>query len=397
MDFIHAGVKSDPMIKSRKVLNEASKWDLSAENSRYFPSVDLNSIAAHNYRFDTKNNANTIDISLTLTQPLFDKSIGAGIKIAKSKYDLDKLAYKLALQESIKSIINNYLTALELQKILKNILIQKDFIEEHLLISEKKNQLGRTTSIDVDLVRARQKTVQANLMLAQEDYQTAVRQLELSSNLQIKNKLNAPNIKFEAKDFKDLEGIIAKHPQSLILEARAQLELASVNQEKAKSYPRIGAFASLESTQLDLDRRRGAIGLQLDYDIYQGGRVNSRTESAILRAQSSQILHNNFNKKSTSLLKLALDKYQFALKHKNIVAQANSAYMKILQNRKIQFKVGSVSTTEVLQAQEVLFDSAQKLSEITIKQANTAIEILAISGMLNLRKLKKYLGHGKEQ
>ena len=391
MDFINAGIKSDPILRSSKKLGEASKSEIEAEKSGFYPNINFNSIAAHTYRFDTENNASTLDFSITLTQPLFDKTIDASINTAKSRYELDKLKHKMAKQESIRSIIDDYLSALEFQEVLKNILVQKEFIEEHLQISTKKNQLGRTTSIDVDLVRARQKSIQANLMTAQEEYQTAIQRLTLTTNIQVKEKLSVPNIYLEANDFKDLNSLMLKHPQALILESNVKLSNSLITQEESKKYPRIDAFASLESTQLDLNRKRGSIGLTFDYNLYDGGRINSRTESAILRAESSQILHNNFLKDSITRLKLALSKYQFTQKHKDIAAEAKFAYKKVLDNRKIQFKVGSVSTTEVLQAQEVLFDSSQKLSEITINQTKLAVEILSISGMLSTKKLNKYL------
>ena len=96
MDFILVGLKSDPKIQSSQMLQEASKLDLEAEQSAYYPSIKLSSIAAHNYDFESEVNVNAFDLSLTLTQPLFDLSIKAKVDTAKTQNDLDNASFMLA-------------------------------------------------------------------------------------------------------------------------------------------------------------------------------------------------------------------------------------------------------------------------------------------------------------
>ena len=396
LDFVTASLKNNLSIRSEKYAVAASKSAVKSEEGRYKPRIDFELLGSQTKNWEPEREPiNALDFSVSVVQALYDPSISAGSNFAEAKSVEAKMAKNLAEQKLILQTTNHYISYIERTEKVADIRGQMSFIKEHIKIVREKRKLWSLNNVDVQMAEARQSKMNYDLIDAKSELQQLKLLLESISGLRPQAPLRRLSIKLQDIHLKFAPEISTNHPEALVLNSQVQSEYAVQKLARSKFYPKLDSFASIESNRRSEGRKWYSFGIRLTYNLYEGGQSTARLQEVAHTLSAKKFNYQKYINEVSHKLKKSIITYHSSGDKIKILKQSIEMHKQILLSRSQQFKSGSVSIADVLNAQEDLFKVQRQIAKAERNIIQSSIDLLAISGRLNLSELKKVVHLGE--
>ncbi len=229
--------------------------------------------------------------SLTLRQPLINLEAIAGYRIGKAQADSSRAKFTGRSQQLVVRLVEAYVETLLAQEHVRLSETQLASLEELKRVNERMLLKGEGTTTDVLETQSKHAIAQAHVIEAKDELETALLKLEAIVGQKI-DKLDRLSDMFSSRSIQlqDYDNWYA-----LALERNAELvtqryAVVSGKEEIRKSYaghaPRVDLVASLSRNNRgsfvtrNQDAELGTIGIEVNFPLYAGGRVNALTAQA---------------------------------------------------------------------------------------------------------------------
>lgn len=229
--------------------------------------------------------------SLTLRQPLINLEAIASYRIGKAQADSSRAKFTGRSQQLVVRLVEAYVETLLAQEHVRLSETQLTSLEELKRVNERMLLKGEGTTTDVLETQSKHAIAQAHVIEAKDELETALLKLEAIIGQKI-DQLDRLSDMFSSRSIQlqDYDNWYA-----LALERNAELvtqrhTVVSGKEEVRKSYaghaPRVDLVASLSKNNRgsfitrNQDAELGTIGIEVNFPLYTGGRVNALTAQA---------------------------------------------------------------------------------------------------------------------
>lgn len=405
---------SDPNWQANLLQYEADQLNLGLAKGNLLPTVtlsgnitrksqDIDSISipgAPEINSDNfmSSSSTTRQASITARQPLFRWDAWEGLKQVKTSINLSELTLKVQQQDHILNVSESYFNVLRQQALTSTYLQEEKALHEQLNMMNAKLVEGLVAKSDVSEANAQYQNARANRIASQ--VQLILAQEELSQligpyreNLAVLRedfKFQKP-IPEKLQDWMDL----ARRQNLSIQQARLQYQYAEdgIRVERAAKYPQIEAVGtygySKQSPEslISQDGQFDQIGIEVNWNVFSGGRVKKNVQKASVNAQKAQaevdaaILKANTDVKK-SYLQVETDQSKIearkaAMESSETVAKASKA----------QYNEGLKTMVDVLLAQRNAFSTKQEYVNAKYDYIVNVLRLKASVGQLNEKVL----------
>lgn len=405
---------SDPNWQANLLQYEADQLNLGLAKGNLLPTVtlsgnitrksqDIDSISipgAPEINSDNfmSSSSTTRQASITARQPLFRWDAWEGLKQVKTSINLSELTLKVQQQDHILNVSESYFNVLRQQALTSTYLQEEKALHEQLNMMNAKLVEGLVAKSDVSEANAQYQNARANRIASQ--VQLILAQEELSQligpyreNLAVLRedfKFQKP-IPEKLQDWMDL----ARRQNLSIQQARLQYQYAEdgIRVERAAKYPQIEAVGtygySKQSPEslISQDGQFDQIGIEVNWNVFSGGRVKKNVQKASVNAQKAQaevdaaILKANTDVKK-SYLQVETDQSKIearktAMESSETVAKASKA----------QYNEGLKNIVDVLLAQRNAFSTKQEYVNAKYDYIVNVLRLKASVGQLNEKVL----------
>lgn len=378
-------------------------------NSGYLPTLSGN--AGANYRkadseteFET-NPPNNVDGAESKT---YNASIGANyllfngfarqntFKLLKEQYNLTELQARQVIENTL---ITLFIAYYEVARLTENETIQKNNLavsKQRLLRANYAFEYGQNTRLDVlnaevDVNNDSINYLDSKLLLVNSkrdlnvvlgrDVNTA---LQISTDVEYILGLTLDDLQQKSK---------TKNASLLLAEKNIELGKYDIKINKATYMPNVALTSSYAWNKSDNDptspfspistKQTGLnAGLNLTWDIFDGGRTKTRVKNAKIQLENSEILLQQEKEQLNRDLNNAWEIYQNRLF--TLQAQRNSLETNIINfdRSNEQFKLGQISSIDFRQAQINLNNAELNVSQAKYSAKNAELRVLQLSGEL---------------
>lgn len=373
-DVLSRTVLTNPDVRVSAKVRNASNEGVKQARAGYFPTIDVNAGFGREQgdNVNTSFSSSTLwrrDLGFTAKQMVFD-GYATRYEVVRNKAKTNADAYKVngTAQDTALLAAQAYLDVLRNQALVrvakKNVAAHRSTFSIIRRMSEQ--GLGREADTDqtsgrLDLARANLVTAINNLESARITFQkiTGCDPYHLTRPPHVPRSL-LPNSESDAVARAINNHPILKSANADIAEARGQMQAS-----KSKFYPRLDLVVSAR-------RNRNVAGvegpdydtlgmLQLQYNIFQGGKDIARTRETSFNLEESFEIRNRTYRQVVESMKLSWTAYEnaqaripFLIGHKRKSISTTHAYQK-------QFELGKRTILDVLDSQNELYTSEQDL------------------------------------
>ena len=392
----------DILIAYEKI--KQAKIALATAGADYMPSVDLkantsaNTTKKHN---DSKKTTKTTSASIGISYEIdiWDK-VGANIRASKALTDMSIYDYEAVRLSLISSVVESYITALSAKEKLyiaeQHLNIMEDIIE----ILEKKRSLGILDDIDISSQKAAilsQKNSVIDyknrynnakyalyLLVAETDYSYEI----LEGNIY---DLSHPEVKVGLPSELLLRRPDIASKKAAIDSNKALIQVADATRYPSFSLNASGGLASNDLLNLSNPTSSLGIGLGLQYNIFDRGRLKNR----VLIEESKAIAAiQNYRKvvlQAFSEVQTALSNLYFVKKQNIITESLLEEYLHRMHLIDKKHKYGAVDFETLLEAQKSYIATKQQtLSSLEIKLNALVTLHKALGGGFEIDKKSEY-------
>lgn len=346
--------------------------------------------------------------SLNLTQPVFRWDRWVALGQADNFVTQAQAEYGAAEQELMVRVADRYFAILAAQDALRLARAEKDSIGRQLEQAQQRFEVGLSAITDMQEAQARYDSTIAAEISAGDKLASSYEQLREVIGEQNENLAPVRDTEFN---------LVAPEPQVLqswvdtalqqnptLAAARAGSEAArqQIQVARAGHYPTLDANASYGYQDRNfggiatVKRDDGAIGLQLNVPLYQGGYVNSKSREARYRFDEAR---ERLDVNQRSIERQTRDAYRgviTGISEVRAAEQARKSNTTALEAAQTGFEVGTRTIVDVLNAQSALTQAELNLSQarynyllntLRLKQAAGTLapnDLDALSGWLQL-------------
>lgn len=349
------------------------------------------------------------NLALTLRQPLYRPVQFAGYQQSKAKLEGVEAILEKAQQDTALRVSSAYFNVQLAKENLSVVLSQKDAIANQLLAAKKAFSAGAGARTDIDDAQAR-----LDLNLAQEI--TARQQIEQSQHL-LSIVINRPVQTIHALQVDRLP-LLPMAPDVLevwldradtaspdLRNLRSEVDAARMDMEQAKA----GHMPTLD---LIVQRSRNAsdnvvnpdaryinnqIGVQASLPLYAGGYVTAQVRSAMASLTESEERLEAARRKLAADVRKQFQAVKEGVAKVRALEQAErSADQAVLSSQK-GFKAGTRSRLDILNAEQQRSQTRMDLAKERINFVMARLQLLALSGGLNLAEITQVNGWLSDQ
>ncbi len=305
--------------------------------------------------------------TLSLTQPVYNNAIFAGLRQAKAEVRRAEADYAAAKQDLMTRVAEAYFNVLAAEDNLELAQAEKKAIARQLEVTQGRLDVGLATITDVHDARARFKLAEAQAIEAAnnlEDRRQALRELTGRSTVAL-SKLGE-NIPLITPDPPDIDQWV-KTALEQNLALRAQHETTKIAREEVKRQraghlPTLDIVGSRSRTDTDgsitgpgVRSDSTAVGLELQVPIFQGGLINALTTEAKHRYAAAQQELEARRRATARAARAAYLGVSSGIAKIKALRQAVIASESVLAAKTEGFEAGINTNLDVLDAQRSLF------------------------------------------
>ncbi len=383
MDLVDAYDRAklaDPNWQANQLQYEADKLNLGIANGNLLPTVTLSgNITRKNQNANQSSavmglslpdSSTAKQLALTARQPIFRWDAWEGLKQVKTSIDLSEINLRLQQQDHILQVADAYFNVLRQQALTAANLQEEQALSEQLKMMNAKLNEGLVAKSDVSEANAQYQNARANrmathvqLILAQEQLQQLVGSYRdhlavLREDFQFQKPV--------PDNMQDWENLAMS--QNLgILQAKTQRRYAedAKRVEKAALYPQVEAVGtygySKQSPEsiMSQDGQFDQVGVEMNWNIYSGGRTQKSIKQAAINVQKSEALLDAAVRKAATDVKksyLQVETDQAKLQARKAAMDSSAIVSKASQ---AQYQEGLKTMVDVLLAQRNAFSAKQ--------------------------------------
>jgi len=237
---------------------------------------------------------NTFDARISLTQFLFDASVLARLKAAKSGVHLSLAERRKTEEDALALVANLYVEAERAEESKAYAQAQLRRSDARLALAQSRLQLGLGSAIDVTQAKAERETSRQQLEAVKANAEE--RRLDLFAALGLEpsetRSLEAPTVlgKQKVPAERDLEMSLSGHPDVVLAERLVEQSEHDRKTEVAAYYPRLTGSADYGASGLNPGNVDGtySYGGQMQVPIYSGGLTQSRIHEAQAKVKENR-------------------------------------------------------------------------------------------------------------
>lgn len=381
IDVYRLGLENDAQFRAARANYRADLQKLPQARAALRPSLNAQVDAGRNdIRIETKGDiisrpAGTADftrtdLSLSLTQPLYNAPLFAGLRQAQAEVRRAEAQLAAAKQDLIVRVAEAYIAVLATQDNLELAGAQKAANARQLEVVEGRLEVGLSTITDVNQARARFEldvAVEVERNNDLRDARQGLREITARRITSVATLIrDAPLIEPDPPDIEKWVETALK--QNLALAAAreiAQIALEEVKRQRAGHLPTLDLVGSATRTDdttsvtgpgVQIDRTE--IGLQLTVPIYQGGLISSLTREAGYRYSAAQQELETQRRAVERATRAAFRGVVGGASRIRATRQSVIASESVVEAKREGFEAGINTNLEVLDAQRDLFISA---------------------------------------
>lgn len=301
IDAYEAALRHDPTYRSALHENEAGQQAEVIGLASLLPNLSITHSQSTSTGTITQTgiagtNALNFDSqvsTLSLRQPLINMEAVAGYRQGKAQADSSRAKFTGRSQQLVVRLVDAYVEALLAQDHVNLAETQLDSLEELKRVNERMLQKGEGTSTDVLETQSKHAIAQARAIEAK-DVQ-AVAQLKLEAIIgqkvshldRLSDMFSSHSIRLQKQDYDSWHAMALERNAELVTQRHA---VASGKEEIRKSHaghsPRVDLVASLTRNKAgsfitqDRDVSLATVGVEVNFPLYAGGRVNAITAQA---------------------------------------------------------------------------------------------------------------------
>ncbi len=345
--------------------------------------------------------------SVRLRQPLFNKQKMAEYRQGQQRAEYSVAVFDAKSQEAAVSLAEAYFDVLLASETITLAKAKLNAFEEQLASAKRRMELGDGTVTDIDESVARRDLAEADLIEAQDNLVNARRKLEEfigetpASLTTLQPGFSTPPLLPDNLQ----EWLVKAQADSPLIHARRHnYELAEeeVKRARAGHWPTLdfvaGYTASSSQSISELNQRNhySSVGLELNIPLYSGGGTSALTRQA--GANSSKALDELDAARQQVISETTREFHGVqsgALRVQALEKAVASNERSLLSTRK-GFKEGGTSTnSDVLNAEELLYDARHDLFEAKLNYLLSRLRLASSVGSLgddDIQQINDYLG-----
>ena len=392
--------KADPVYLGATEKYKADKLVIRQADSALMPTI---SGTAGITRYQTSNSGDfdAQGYTLSLTQPILNFGVFAGIGQARAEVRRAEAEYAAAQQQLMLSVAQAYLGALAAQDNVELAQAERNAISQQLEVAEGRLSAGLGTITEVHDARARFQFSEASLLDAKNklsDSLEALGELTGESNESLETLKNEiPTVRPQPEN--QAQWVKTAEEQNLsIIASQASYDASrkQVQIQRSGHFPSLALVGKVSKTEsspaMTTDGTNNSVGVQLTVPIFQGGFVSANTSQAMhLREAARQQLEAS--RRSTK--RQTRNAYAGVLTGIERVAalkQAVVAGESALTAKQTGFEAGINTNLEVLNAQRDLFIAKRDYAQTRYAYILDLLRLKQATGQLSEKDLREVNG-----
>jgi outer membrane protein len=197
-----------------------------------------------------------------------------------------------------------------------------------------------------------------------------------------------------------VERALEQNPNYLAARAGAEAARHAMRVQRAGRYPQVDLFVS--HSQSDSDRQVGGglgrttgeretdrIGIQLNWNLYQGGAISSRTEEARTRFQAEQARVVRNRRHTQQSTRNNYRNIEATVSQVRALREAVESNRAALEAERAGFQVGTRTAVDVLAVVRDLYGAERDFAEARYNYITTRLELKQAAGTLTLQDVRR--------
>lgn len=394
----------DAEFAAAQAANRAAQERLPQARSRFLPNINLNASTNYNneditFRGSTiapsgTRRYNSRGYNIALVQPLFNRENNAVLGRAQAEIDEADARLEVAGQDLILRVAQAYFDVLLAQDTVNYVAAQKAAVGEQLAQAKRNFEVGTATITDTHEAQARYDLITAQEIAAANDLEVRRRALERLTGARdaTPTPLKA-NIPLDPPQPSAVEQWMQRATtQSPELKAqRALSEAARFDIERARSakLPVVDAVANHGDNRAGggtfggSDTRATSVGVQLNYQIFEGGARDSRVREAIANQERAQQAYADAERRVELAARQAYLGVTSGAAQVRALEQALTSSQASMDSTRLGFEVGVRTSVDVLNAQQQLTSARRELAQARYNYLLSRLRLEAAAGTLD--------------
>lgn len=394
LESYHLALANDSELAAAEISSRADELEYGIARADLFPEIELGAYSQRINKFYADDTKSSIG-SVTVTQPLWRQSLGAGLKLARQKSELAKLLYEKAQTDISVKVVNAYFGALAAQDTLETSQSEIASIRTLLDHALVRRNAGVGTETDVRIAEARLALANAAVISAQSAVETAM--LTLSELIG-----HRPAELSELNDATSVAAIEPNQVQHWIdtavsnnIDLAIQQKIVSMsNLQIALSSRESDLKVNLSATVNDRFSVNGpppnhtSAMISISKSFSAAGRASKQRKQAALRLESELQKLQGLRARTTTLVSstfLKVVSLKDQIEALELAVLANASALDIMETN---YEVGVVTSLAVLDAQQDVFEVRRDLHKARYDYFQNLIALERIAGTLDITDLE---------
>ena len=403
LEAYQLALTSDPRYRAAEFTYLADKQNLQQARAVLRPTINA---TADRSRIDIETETDTGIVSrpagdadinrtvfeLTLTQPIYNRALFAGLRQARAEVRRADAQFAAARQDLIIRVAEAYFGLLATLDNVELAGAEKAANARQLEVAEGRLSVGLATITDVHDARARFQLARAQEIEAINEVRDRRQALREITGRVVKTiatvDRKAPLVEPDPPDLnKWVETALTQDPALIAASETASIAREEVKRQRAEHWPTLDLVGSLSDTDEDesipgpgIEIERTEIGLQLSVPIYQGGLITSLTKEAAHRYNAAQQDLEAQRRLTERAARAAFLGVTSGVTRIEALRQAVIASESASEAKTEGFEAGINTNLDVLDAQRDLF------------RARRDLLVASYTYILNLLRLKRAAG-----
>lgn len=407
-DIYNQARRNDAIYASAQSAYKAGLEKLPQGRALLLPSVNLSANANHVNSDSSTSGSSSYSshgATLALTQPLYRKQNLETLGQARLQVQVVEAQLKLAEQDLMLRTAQAYFDVLQAQDNLATAEAQKTAIAEQLALAKKSFEVGAATIVDTREAQARYDATVAQEIASRNDLDVKRRTLEkLIMAVAPALAPLAGNVSMSLPQPNDMEDWVRQARENslgvAVNQSLAEIARREVERQRSGYLPTLDLTASVSDNHNGslngVDSTSAQIGVQLGWNLYQGGATGSLVREAVANKEKAGFDLDNATRQAE------LDARQSFLGVVSGAAQVSALEQAVvsseaqLASTKLGQEVGVRTAVDVLNAQQSLFSAQRDLAAARYAALMSGLRLKAVSGALAEADLQTVDGLLKE-
>lgn len=401
-DIYEMAVSHDAQLAQQRAQYEASKESVKSAKAGLLPNISADANYFRNDSSIDTQDVTTRELSITLDQPLYNKSIWSRFEQSKYVTDQAKSSLQNAEQELILRVANAYFKVLLAQEDvgLSNAQERADKLQWDRAEASAEVGLGSRSDVlqaksSYDLTKSQRIQAENNLDVAFEEL------MKLTGKPVTSLKSLQANAILPTESF-NMEEWVERSEQGnlLVKQVEAQFKTATeeVTAQKAGHWFTANLQAKLSDTDYSSHKNSAAyrdntgnrIGVNINLPLYAGGGVDAKVSEARFQQTSAQQALRDSRESARLDARVQVRNVERGESLVSALQEAVKSNSSFLEAAEEGYKVGLKNLLEVLTARSNLFNAQRNLTEAMHNQVLNRLKLEATVGDLTAEDLLQY-------